>query len=96
MIDDQRLNNIKFYQNKRVLVTGHTGFKGTWLTAVLNFMGAKAVGYALAPKPDGLYQKICGNELIHHVSGDLMDSSLLERMCDAIGCEISEIIEYKR
>lgn len=79
MIDDQRLNNIKFYQNKRVLVTGHTGFKGTWLTAVLNFMGAKAVGYALAPKPDGLYQKICGNELIHHVSGDLMDSSLLER-----------------
>lgn len=78
MINDKRLENMKFYRNKRVFITGHTGFKGAWLTAVLHFMGADAVGYALAPEPEGLYQKICADEMIHHVTGDLLDSSLLE------------------
>ena len=35
------------FRNKRVFLTGHTGFKGTWLTMLLNKMGAEVMGYAL-------------------------------------------------
>ncbi|BBE30626.1 CDP-glucose 4,6-dehydratase [Tepiditoga spiralis] len=38
-----------FYKNKKVLITGHTGFKGSWLTIWLLKMGAKVIGYALDP-----------------------------------------------
>jgi CDP-glucose 4,6-dehydratase len=48
-----------FWKNKKVLITGHTGFKGSWMTLILNMLGAKLYGYALDPitKPnffDGL------------------------------------------
>jgi len=36
-----------FYKNKRVFVTGHTGFKGTWLCLILNYFGANVIGYSL-------------------------------------------------
>ena len=38
-----------FWKNKRVFITGHTGFKGSWLTLILNNLGAKIVGYSLDP-----------------------------------------------
>ena len=38
-----------FWKNKKILITGHTGFKGSWLTLILNNLGAKVVGYALHP-----------------------------------------------
>ena len=38
------------YNEKKVLVTGHTGFKGSWLCIFLKFLGAKVTGYALKPK----------------------------------------------
>ena len=41
--------NPVFWKDKRVLITGHTGFKGSWLSLWLQSMGAKVVGYALAP-----------------------------------------------
>ena len=41
--------NPDFWQKRRVLITGHTGFKGSWLSLWLQSMGAKVVGYALAP-----------------------------------------------
>ncbi len=41
-----------FYKDKRILVTGHTGFKGSWMTAVLLMAGAKITGYALKPPTD--------------------------------------------
>ena len=51
-----------FWKNKKVLITGHTGFKGSWMTLILNNLGAKVYGYALNPitKPnffDGLNLK---------------------------------------
>tara|TARA_B100000497_G_C7435838_1_gene271688 strand:+ start:103 stop:363 length:261 start_codon:yes stop_codon:yes gene_type:complete len=51
-----------FWENKKVLITGHTGFKGSWLTLILSMYGAKVYGYALNPisKPnffDGLNLK---------------------------------------
>ena len=39
----------RFYRGKTVLVTGHTGFKGSWLAAWLQRLGAQVVGYSLVP-----------------------------------------------
>ena len=41
--------NFEFYRNKKILVTGHTGFKGSWLFEILEKLGADVVGYALPP-----------------------------------------------
>ncbi|MFH1836459.1 MAG: CDP-glucose 4,6-dehydratase [Methanobacteriota archaeon] len=63
------------YKNKVVLVTGHTGFKGSWLTLWLSQLGAKVVGYSLEPpsKPS-LFEVIGLEHKIAHVSGDVRDS----------------------
>ena len=45
----QKINSL-FWKNKEVFVTGHTGFKGSWLCIFLKFLGAKVTGYALEPK----------------------------------------------
>ena len=37
---------INFYKNKKILITGHTGFKGSWLSFILNKLGAKVYGYS--------------------------------------------------
>ena len=42
--------NLKFWKNKKVFVTGHTGFKGGWLCLILNLLGAEVTGYSLKPK----------------------------------------------
>ena len=39
----------QYYNGKRVLVTGHTGFKGSWLSLMLKLLGAEVYGYALQP-----------------------------------------------
>ena len=44
-MDIKKLKN--FYKYKRVFVTGHTGFKGTWLCFILNYLGANVIGYSL-------------------------------------------------
>ena len=38
-----------FWKNKLVFITGHTGFKGSWLTLLLNSLGARVIGYSLNP-----------------------------------------------
>ena len=42
--------NMNFWKGKRIFITGHTGFKGSWLCIFLNLLGAKIIGYALKPK----------------------------------------------
>ena len=44
--------DLSFYHGKRVLVTGHTGFKGSWLVRMLLGAGAEVCGYALEPPTD--------------------------------------------
>ena len=39
----------KFWKNKKVFVTGHTGFKGSWLCIFLKYLGAEVTGYSLKP-----------------------------------------------
>ena len=41
--------NNKFWKNKKVLITGHTGFKGGWLSVWMNLLGAKVSGYSINP-----------------------------------------------
>ena len=47
----------KFWKKKKVLITGHTGFKGSWLCIILNFLNSKIYGYSLAPKKNSLFLK---------------------------------------
>ena len=64
----------------RVLVTGHTGFKGSWLVHVLNHLGAEVAGYALEPM-EGSHFLICETEtsLIRHSIGDVRDQQSLSK-----------------
>ena len=40
----------KFWKNKKVFLTGHTGFKGSWFSILLSLLGAKVAGYSLRPE----------------------------------------------
>lgn len=48
--------NKKFWINKKVLITGHTGFKGSWLIIIMNFLGAKVFGLSFKPKKNSLFK----------------------------------------
>ncbi len=66
------------YSGKRVFVTGHTGFKGTWLIKILKNLGAVVKGYSLAPDNEiNLYNEINGDSLCESVICDLRDKSAL-------------------
>ncbi len=66
------------YKNKRVLVTGHTGFKGAWLAFLLIEAGAEVMGYALPPEYVGSHFERLGlSKTIHHVEGDVRDAAAL-------------------
>jgi CDP-glucose 4,6-dehydratase len=65
-------NNI--YQNKKVLVTGNTGFKGSWLSIWLKELGAQVIGYSLDPPSEPNNFKACSlKDKIVHVHGDIRD-----------------------
>ena len=69
------------YKNRRVLVTGHTGFKGSWLTEWLHSLGADVAGYSLAPDTNPSHFEILGlSGRIRHVIGDVRDSSGLQAL----------------
>lgn len=48
--------NKKFWRGKKIFLTGHTGFKGSWLIILLNMFGAKVCGYSLRPEKKSLFQ----------------------------------------
>ncbi len=68
----------KVFNGKRVFITGHTGFKGSWLLLWLHLLGADTKGYSLSPKtPDDFYTKIC-NKIPHQsVIADILDRKKL-------------------
>lgn len=68
------------YRGKRVLVTGHTGFKGAWLSLWLTQLGAEVVGYALVPPTTpSLFDDANLEGCMHHVIADIRDRAALER-----------------
>ena len=69
----------KIYKDKKVFITGHTGFKGSWLVACLHLFGAKLKGYALTPEhPYGLYSLMQPLHLIESIYGDIRDKEKLK------------------
>lgn len=67
-----------FYKGKRVFITGHTGFKGSWLTIWLKKLGASVTGYALQPPTNTSMYDICRlNGIINSNVKDIRDSEAL-------------------
>ena len=79
-----------WYRGKRVLVTGHTGFKGAWLVAWLRRAGATVTGYSLLPRADGLslFSAARLDEGISSVVGDVRDGVSLGRVLQQAAPEI--------
>lgn len=70
-----------FYKDKKVLVTGHTGFKGSWLCMVLKKMGAEVIGYALRPcTVPSLFNIANISEGMVSVNGDIRDLENLKKI----------------
>ncbi|GAC1326232.1 MAG: CDP-glucose 4,6-dehydratase [Thermoleophilaceae bacterium] len=73
-----------FWQGKTVLVTGHTGFKGAWLSLWLERLGARVVGYAPAvPAGPSLYEAARVGAGITHVEGDIRDLAALRALFES-------------
>jgi CDP-glucose 4,6-dehydratase len=73
------LTQLSDYNGKKILVTGHTGFKGSWLTRVLVLAGADVYGLALAPEKNSLFEKIEDLGIKESSLIDIRDRSALER-----------------
>ena len=70
---------MNFYQNKKVLITGNTGFKGTWLTRILLLNGANVCGYSLnAPSNPNMFELLGINSNIQNIKGDILDFDKLK------------------
>ena len=77
----------KFWQGKRVLLTGHTGFKGTWMSMLLERLGADVCGYSLPLNPYSFYQKVSPN-IARHEEGDIADKNRVMRVIESFGPDI--------
>ena len=81
---------LKFYNGKKVFITGHTGFKGTWLTRILLYAGAHVTGYALKPNTIPSLFDLTDTALsIKHISGDIRDGL---KLADAVKKAEPEIV----
>ena len=79
----------EIYKNKRVLITGHTGFKGAWLAFWLSSMGAKVTGYALKPDTKPSLFKILGiKSKINNVFGNILDAKKLQKIFNRVKPDI--------
>lgn len=81
------MNN--FWNGKKVLITGHTGFKGSWLAFWLKTLGAEVCGYALSPESEpNLFSNLALAEHIDSVVGDVRDAAVFEKTLTTFQPEI--------
>jgi CDP-glucose 4,6-dehydratase len=79
-----------FWQNKRVFITGHTGFKGSWLCLWLHSLGAEVYGYALDPPTDPSLFRLCKiDSLVHSTIADVRDGDALRKALQTSKAEIA-------
>lgn len=72
-------NISSFFYRKRIFITGHTGFKGSWLLAALHKFGADVKGYALEPEqPGGLFDYLQPLSIVRSVINDIRHKNILE------------------
>ncbi len=76
------------FRNRRVLVTGHTGFKGSWLVAWLNQLGAKVTGLALPTDKGSLFDQCHLAQKLTHHEGDIRSLETVRKVVDAAQPEI--------
>ena len=75
------MNNLKTYKKQKILVTGSTGFKGSWLCFWLNLLGAKVVGVGLKPEKGSIiFKKLRIEKKIKHYYVDITNYNLLNRI----------------
>lgn len=78
-----------FYKGKKVLVTGHTGFKGSWMCKVLELAEADVLGYSLVPPTDpSLFDLVVNKDKIKTETGDIRDLEHLKKTFDSFQPEI--------
>lgn len=81
--------NLSFYKNKTILVTGHTGFKGTWLCKILINAGANVIGYSLdAPTDPNLFSLAKIENKMTSIIGDIRDYKKLKNVFDTYKPEL--------
>lgn len=86
---ETKLMNLDFYRGKKVFLTGHTGFKGSWLSRILVMAGAELTGYALQPPTQPNLFNLAGvEEKMTSVIGDIRDLASLKRAFDRAQPEI--------
>jgi len=78
-----------FFKDKKIFITGHTGFKGSWLCLLLHRLGAKLYGYSLEPPTEPSLFKLAGiNKVVSTNIGDIRDYENLKRNLAAITPQI--------
>jgi CDP-glucose 4,6-dehydratase len=83
------MESLKVFKGKKVLITGHTGFKGGWLSLWLNYLGADVAGYALDPKyPDGIFTLSGISKDIRDYRGDVRDLKYLKKVFGEVQPEV--------
>lgn len=81
--------DLSFYKGKKVLVTGHTGFKGTWLCRILINAGAQVTGYSLNPPTEpNLFSMADVENRMNSVIGDIRDLDHLKKVFEQTQPEI--------
>ena len=90
MVNKQMIEmNQQFWAGKKVLITGHTGFKGSWLALWINMLGAEVAGYALEPlTPHDNFVLTDLDKKINHRIGDIRNYNALQEFFKAVNPEI--------
>jgi len=85
--------NPEFWQNRRVFLTGHSGFKGAWMSLWLQSLGAEVTGYSLAPPTDPSLHADAGvAKGMTSLEGDDHDVRDLEALCSALSTSRAEVV----
>ena len=90
IINQYDMNFAEFYRGKRVLITGHTGFKGSWLSIWLHELGAEVIGVALEPSTpkDNFVLSGIGSKIKADLRADIRDAAAMQRIFDEYQPEI--------